>query len=389
MRTWRDPTTWDPGRTASAGEVITTALAYNNLLWYSSAGYTIECELCETWAITDNGLTHTFKLRKGVKFQTSGKELTSADIKWNLEKWAGRIDGIKSPRTGPIDDYMDVIQTPDDYTVVVKMKRPAPAFATFIANDYVGIVEKDTTQAQLKAGPYGTGPYKLKTLIPGADIIFVPNPNYWKPGLPYLNEMHKVVIATSSEPAVRAAFVANQIDYSDVRVSPDLKPKYEEMAKKGDIKIWEQPHHWMEGLLINTNRAPFTDVRVRQAVNLAIDRDGYNQVVNFGTGVPIYFSYSIGEPWNPFKTEEEFRKLPGWAKTGPAKDAERAQAKKLLADAGFPNGFKMELITESASTPNEYFAGEMKKIGIDAQAVSKGNLFDQFFSTGNYDASAQ
>ncbi|MDP3061909.1 MAG: ABC transporter substrate-binding protein, partial [Chloroflexota bacterium] len=189
--------------------------------------------------------------------------------------------------------------------------------------------------------------------------------------------------------AVRAAFVANQIDYSDVRVSPDLKPKYEEMAKKGDIKIWEQPHHWMEGLLINTKRPPFTDVRVRQAINLAIDRDGYNQVVNFGTGLLRYFSYSIGSPWNPFKTEEEFRKLPGWAKTGPAKDAERAQAKKLLADAGFPNGFKMELITEGASTANEYFAGELKKIGIDAQAVSKGNLFDQFFTEGKYDASAQ
>ncbi len=398
MRTWRDPTTYDPGRTSSAGEVIVTAPVYNNLIWYNSAGYTIECELCTTWDITDNGNTHTFKLRQGVKF-ADGKELTSADIKWNLEKWAGRIDGVKSPRTGPIDNYIGTIDTPDPYTVVVKMKQPAPAFPVFLANDYAGIVQKDRTQAELKVAPYGTGPFRIKTIVPGADIVLERNPNYWKPGLPYLDEMHKVIIATTAEPAVRAAFVANQIDYSDVRVSPDLKPRYEELAAKGEIKIWEQPHHWMEGLLLNTaaktkdgvkRDAPLDNVKVRQAINLAIDRDGYNQVVLFGTGIARFFGYSIGSPWNPYKTVDEMRAaLPGWAKTGPAKDAEREQAKKLMAEAGYANGFTMEIIAEGDSTANIYFAGELAKIGITAKNVSKGNLFDQFFSKGDYDASGQ
>ena len=364
------------------------ALAYNNLLWFTDDQGTIGCELCTSWEISPDSLTHTFKLHQGVKFH-SGEELTSADVKWTIEKWMGKIDGVASPRIGPIASYVDTVEAPDPYTVVVRMKRPAPSFPVFIAHDYGAIIKKDSTQEQLKAGPQGTGPFIVKQHIRDSSITYERNPNYFKPGLPYLDQIELVIIR--DEPAVRTAFATGNIDWTDIWPDPSLKPRYDQLEAEGKIKQWRHPHHWMQGLAINVTAPPLNDPRVRQAINLALDRDSYEQVILFGFGGRArYWAWPVGSPWNPYQSEDELRRsLPGWARTGPDKEAERQQAKQLLAEAGYPNGFNMELLTESNPRTNEWVASQLQTIGIRATVVTRGDIFDELFAKGEYDAASQ
>ena len=121
------------------------------------------------------------------------------------------MDGFQSPRIGTIKVYVDRVEAPDKYTVKVYMKQPAPAFASFIANDYGSLIEPGLDAVAMKLKPSGTGAYILDRQFAGSLMVFKPNPNYWKPGLPYLDELQQIVL---SNPALGPALIAGQIDYS-------------------------------------------------------------------------------------------------------------------------------------------------------------------------------
>ncbi|MDP2948570.1 MAG: ABC transporter substrate-binding protein [Chloroflexota bacterium] len=390
----RDPVSWDPGRTASLEEIISTALVTNNLLWYRYHTNIIECELCESWEISPDAKVHTFKIRQGIKFQ-SGTVLDAAVIKYNLEKWQGLIDGFQSPRTGTIKVYVDRIEAPDKYTVKVYLKQPAPAFPEFIASDYAGIIEPGLDAVAMKLKPSGTGPYILDRQFPGSLQIFKPNPNYFKPGLPYLDELQQIIL---NDPAVGPALIAGQVDYAYLRFSRDALDGIDRMVKQGKMYFASEPHNWLATLTMNNGSGPTADVRVRKAIDLATDRTAWNDTIYFGRGITglmfrgSSFKWLVGMEYAgvTLNTPEDIWKLPGW---NPAtKEQDRQKARDLLAQAGYTasNPLKLKGIIQALPRPaSEFFAADMKKVGIEESLTVVGEVLDQMMVDHTYEVAEQ
>jgi peptide/nickel transport system substrate-binding protein len=361
-----DPPTLDPHQEGTFATLQVVAPLYSTLLQIDPYSYPkIIGDVATDWKISSDGLTYTFTLRPGIRFH-DGSPLAAADVKASYDKIVFPPDGVRSIRKNA---YVAIssVEAPDPSTVVFKLKFPSASVLDNLASPWNVIYPKkylDKDPNQFKTSVMGSGPFKLKSYTRGATFEGERNPDYFVKDRPYLNG-YKFFI--SPETAVRAAAIRSGRAYIEFR---DLPLSEVEAIKRqlGDkVVVQHTPMVGQFGIAINNTIKPFTDVRVRRALTLGLDRYTAGKVLFPLTGLKhVGGLMRPGTEWA--LPPAELEKLPGFWR-----DAEksRAEAKKLLAEAGYPNGFKVVLKNRNVKLPYQDFAvfviQEWRKIGIEAE----------------------
>lgn len=334
-----DPANWDVIGTTTGRVFVPTNPCYNGLIQFNPLKPTeIIPDLAESWQISDDYLTYTFKLRSGVTWH-DGMPFTSADVKKTF-------DTVKSPPTGQASPRQFVfrsvssIEAPDKSTIVLKLASPTPSLLANLANGVLVICPAHILEAKgnMEADLIGTGPFKLKEYIRGVSIELERNPNYHIPDRPYLDGIKVFIVPDSS--TVFNYFRTGQIHLYDA-MSPAAAADAE--AQFGDkIKILREIGTGFDGIAMNSQRPPFDDARVREAVSLAFNRQNGIDVLWKGGGVASgAFPPSVWAlPADLLKTVSGFN---------PDHAANIRRAKELLTEAGYPNGFPTRMTARNNS----------------------------------------
>jgi len=331
-----DPPVIDPRLTQSVGLFQFATLTSNRLVRYpfadEAAGTTdlgLKGDLAESWQSNADARVWTFKLRQGVKWQNlpplNGRELVAADVKYCFEAYAK--EGVQAFTFQEIE----AIETPDRYTLRVHLKTPNTLFAHNVAEPVTVIFAREVLEedGDLKKRLIGTGPYILKEHTRKVRIVLARNPDYFDKGRPYIDEY--VILSAPDSATRQAAFRTGQSDILWV-----ASPSEAEMIRRTnpsvvvqEIKNTLAPF----GLALAQDRAPFNDLRVRRAISMAIDRQKQVDTVFEGHGM-----LGWGVPYIYYQD-----KPPTAAQLGPWWQFRPAEAKRLLAEAGHPNGFETTL----------------------------------------------
>lgn len=362
-----NPDTLDPQKTAGTLTFQVLKSVYDTLVEPDPAGQIVPA-LAERWEVSADGRTWTFTLRQGVVFH-NGDRLTSRDVRATALRLLAKETA--SPKA---IDYKVVaaVETPDDDTVVFKLSEPnAPLLAT-LASGWSAILPKSLIDSGHDFGsrPVGTGPFLLKEWVRDSRVVLVKNPNYWMKGLPRLDS---VVIHIITEPSVAVqGLLSGQIDVA-YRIDGKYVPQLQANA---DTKVESPLSANILVASLNCSRPPLNDLRVRQAINYAVDKQKVLDVAYGGGKIggtfmdyssPYYKDFSQLYPFNPQK------------------------AKALLAEAGVPKERVFELFL-----PQNYDihvkAGEMIQamltaVGLNVQIrlVDWSTWISDVYTKANFD----
>jgi len=343
---------------------------YSNLVVYDQTKRlgrveTIVPELAEKWSWQDNYRNLVFFLRRDVKWH-DGQPFTSKDVKFTFDVVREAADAPGKLRINPRKEWyanVEAIEAPDPYTVVFRLKRPQPSLVAMLASGYSPVLPAHVPLAEHRSRCIGTGPFKFKEWKRGQSVELVRNPDYFVKGRPYLDGVRYTVIVERGTRV--AALQAGQID---VAYPGETTLSIAEQLKKAvpGMVLTETASNVSENLLLNTRKPPFDNVKVRRALSFAIDRRTYTQTVHRGAAV---IGASLApKPWGVWGLlDRDLNQLPGYG--GAA--AGRAQARKLLAEAGFgpSNPLKVELVTRAIAIYLD-FAGfvvsDLKQVGVEA-----------------------
>ena len=337
-------------------------------------------DLAEKWELSPDGKSYTFTLHKGVKFH-NGNPFTSADVKFSLERMKDPPKGVNSPRQTTLA-AISSIETPNDYTVKLNLRRPSPSLLVNLAGGFMGMYDKEWVESKGQDGPKkemnGTGPYKLKEYIRGTSVEVERNPGYWVEGRPYLDGIKLFIIPDAGTRL--AALRAGQIMILGVTAT-ELKSLEGAMSDK--LTFQRGVNLGFNSLSMNVKRRPFDDPKVREAVNLAIDRNAAVQILAEGEG-EVGGYMMPGGAWG--LPQAELLKLPGYGKD---KAADLERAKKLLAEAGYPNGFDTKIQTRNLQGYQDlsvFLIDQLKKVGIrvEAKFFETAQAYDLCFK-GDFD----
>ncbi|MDP2953250.1 MAG: ABC transporter substrate-binding protein, partial [Chloroflexota bacterium] len=318
-------------------------------------------DLAERWEVSPDGKAYTFHLRRGVKFH-DGSALTSADVKASFDRQVSPPKGVFSRRQAYFD-AVEKIETPDANTVRFVLKRPQAAFPNILSVPFNAIFPKALLDAKgdMKKDIMGTGPFKFKGYDRGVQFEVERNPDYYAPGRPYLDGVVRYMILDAS--SAKGAFVTGRLDLLTPILPFDLKELEQWKKQAPDTVVTSSPSPAVFAFIPNLTRKPWNDIRVRRAVMLGLDKDALMQLHLPGRGTRGGFM--TPGPWAI--PQEELFKVPGWGKTTPE---DIAQAKKLLAEAGYPDGFTAGHVERNIG---EYvdqavtFKAELAKIGINLE----------------------
>src|SRR5437870_547285 len=346
-----DAPSLDPHQESTFATLQMVAPLYSTLIQVDPLSYPkIIGDAASEWKIAPDGLTYTFKIRHGIKFH-DGSSLTAVDVKASYDKLVFPPEGVRSVRKNAYATITS-IETPDPNTVVFKLKYASASLLDNLASPWNVIYPKkylDRDPNYFLKNVMGSGPFKFKAYTRGATFEGERNPDYFVKDRPYLNG-YKFFI--SPETSVRAAAIRSGRAYIEFR---DLPLSEVEAIKRqlGDkVAVQHTPLVGQWGIAINNTIKPFTDVRVRRALTLGIDRYTAGRVLFPLTGLKhVGGLMRPGTDWA--MPPAELEKLPGFSR-----DAERnrAEAKKLLAEAGYPNGFKVVLKDRNVKLPYQDFA---------------------------------
>lgn len=347
---------------------------YSRLMDYEPGTAKLVPSLAESFEVSPDGLTYTFKLRKGVKF-SNGRELVASDVKWSIERAVNpKTQGPGAGFFGAIAGFDDVaggksevlsgIETPDEGTVVFHLSRPDATFLHVLAINFASVVPKEAVEAaggDFGKKPVGSGTLVLKDWTIGQRLVFERNPDYFVKGMPHVD---KVTVEVGQEPLVALL----RLQKGEVDIAGDGIPpaKFLEIKNSPDgaqmIVDGEQLHTGY--ITLNTHVKPFDNVKVRQAVNMAINKERITRILN-GRATPA------NQPLPPL--------MPGYDKsfTGYAYDVEKAKA--TLAEAGLPDGFETVLYaTNTDPQPRiaQAIQQDLAAIGIKAEVrtLAQGNV---------------
>ncbi len=341
---------------------------FDGLMDYEPGTTILKKDLAEDYTISDDGKTFTFTLRKGVAFH-NGREMTAEDVKYSLDRvtnpatqspgagFFGSIEGYDDMASGAADSLSGVTVI-DPYTVEIKLSRPDATFLHVMAINFSSIVPKEEAEKygpDFGKNPVGTGAFKLAEWTLGQKLVFARNTDYWNAGVPKLDQ---ITFEVGQEPIVALL----RLQQGEVDIPGDGIPpaKFLEVTQDPTYKdfVIEGGQLHTGYITMNVKMPPFDDVKVRQAVNMAINKDRIIRIIN-GRAVPA------NQPLPP--------SMPGYADDyeGYAFDPEAAKA--LLAEAGFPDGFETELFVYNTD-PNpriaQSFQQDLAGIGIKAEIRS-------------------
>jgi peptide/nickel transport system substrate-binding protein len=368
---------------------------YNNLLLYDSlkASESLDSvvpELAESWQWSGDKRNLTFKLRQGVTFH-DGKPFTSADVKYtfDLVRGATALKMKFSPRTLWYFNVED-IQTHGDREVTFKLKRPQPSLMAMLATGFSPVYPAHVPPAELRARIMGTGPFMLKEYQPERYVLLVRNPKYFVPGRPYLDSVRYDVVPKRETRL--AALAAKQ---SDVDVPSETSKPFMEALKGMAPAIVYRATTRTEfmNVILNTNKAPFDNARLRQAVSLAFDRAAFAK--SLYQGDLLLGGVMIPPPdGNWGLPPDQLARLPGYGDAASGKE----RAREIMAELGYSaaNPLRIKLVTRATAYYVDaavWAIGELKSVWIEAelQQVDTAVLYGVFarrdfavalFSTG-------
>ncbi|MGR9229528.1 ABC transporter substrate-binding protein [Rhizobium leguminosarum] len=347
---------------------------YSRLMDYAPGTPNPVPSLAESFTVSPDGLTYTFKLHKGVKF-SNGREVVASDVKYSIERavdpktqgpgagFFGAIKGFEE-ETGGKTTTLSGIETPDDSTVIFNLSRPDATFLHVLAINFASVVPKEAVEAaagDFGKKPVGSGTFILKDWTIGQQLVFERNKDYFVKGVPYIDSFK---VEVGQEPLVALL----RLQKGEVDIAGDGIPpaKFLEIKNSADgaqmIVDGEQLHTGY--LTLNTKVKPFDNVKVRQALNMAINKDRITRILN-GRATPA------NQPLPPL--------MPGYDKafTGYAYDV--AKAKALLAEAGYPDGFETVLYsTNTDPQPRiaQAIQQDLAAVGVKAEvrALAQANV---------------
>lgn len=348
-----DPVGLDPALSGTYATNLVTELVYAGLVQYDKE-MNIVPDMAESVEISEDHLSYTFKLRPGILFH-NGQEMTSDDVKFTIER-------VRDPKTGAFSqfrvDTVDSIETPDKYTVKLNLNAVTSTLLASLASPYLAIESRAEVEklGDLMSTMIGTGPFKFVSYEPKKVLTLEKNPDYYIEGQPYLDRLEIQFIEddTSRINALRTG----AIDF--VQSVPFKLVKALETAPGIVTAKPVETCRW-SFIGFNNKRPPFDNPKVRQALSHAMNRQASVQAGYFGLAAPI-----LGGP------------IPPWSWAYPDQEFFSAtpnveEAKKLLAEAGFPNGFKTTITTSGVYSENLAEAvvnqDAFKAIGVDCELI--------------------
>jgi peptide/nickel transport system substrate-binding protein len=334
-----DPQAVDDGESAHVIENV-----YEGLVAFGSGTTQIVPALAEKWETSPDGLVWTFRMRPGVQFH-DGTPVDAEAVRFTMQRLFDASGPTRPPEV-PYREYFTgciaSIEAPDPATVVFRLKEPYAPFLPNLCMFSAGIVSPTAVKASGGADfgkkPVGAGPFRfLEWNVGEKKITLVRNEKYWR-GAPALE---KVVFLTIPDNNARlSALRAGSCNWMTGLNPEDL----EACRKDPKLKLWTAPAPNVGYLAMNTLKEPFTDVRVRRAVSLAVDRKKLVDALYFGAGIPAVHPMAPGTL--------------GYDESVPLPAPDPAKAKALLAEAGFPEGFDTELYC--MPNPRPYYPNPQK-----------------------------
>lgn len=314
---------FDPAFNSGYANEAAIVLMYEPLVQVdmSDPTFALQPMLAESWTVSEDGLAWTFRLRQGVKFH-HGTGMSAQDVVYSYTRI---LDPALGSPTRTLLNGIASVTAVDEFTVLIQLTAPDFSLIYKLRWAPLSILPHDRSAEQLATAPSGTGPFMFVAHEPGTSMTFARNPNYWDADLPYLDEVHHLYLPESTTQI--AGLTSDTLDVVTQLGVENIAA----LADNPLVKVHQGLASTYMVFAMRVDQEPFTDVRVRQALKLVMDRPGLVQGVLQGYGVvgndqPI-------PPGNPYAVE-----LPA-----PTRNIE--QAKALLTAAGYPDGLSLTLYT--------------------------------------------
>jgi peptide/nickel transport system substrate-binding protein len=331
----------DPAHTTTGDAYMLTQAIFSNLTRVDE-NLEPQPQLARSWEPNADSTVWTFRLVAGAKFH-NGREVTADDVVFS-------VDRILDPKTaspgakalGPIKK----VRAADKHTVVFELTGPYADLPLQLGNTFARIVAKENMDA-ISHAPIGSGPFKLKEYVTGTRVVLVRNPDYFEKGLPYLDEIHQVYLKEYAAQISALSTGEIHVMYlAPTEVLPQLK-------QDPGVEVLQVPAPSFQPIEMFVSQPPFNDVRVRQALRLAVDRKAMMEVATGGYG-----TLGNDTPVGPASR---------WFNKGiPQRGRDVKAAKELLAKAGHPNGLDLVLYTSSGRPGLEEAAVVMRETAKEA-----------------------
>jgi peptide/nickel transport system substrate-binding protein len=321
-------------------------------------------DLAESWVLSEDGNDLTFKFRSGVKWHDA-KPFTAADVKCTWDLLQGKVkDKLRLNAREAWWGNLKEVTADSELQATFHLKRPQPSFLALLASGFTPVYPCHVSASQMRQHPIGTGPFKFVEFKPNQSIKVVKNPDYWKPGRPYLDAIEWTIIPNRSTQLL--AFVAGQYDMTfpyEVTI-PMLKDVKSQMP---DAVCETGPQNVAPNLLI-TQKPPFDNMDLRRAIALSLDRKAFIDILGEGQG--DIGTAMLPGPEGVWAMPKEMRdKLPGYS---PDVAGSRAEAQKIMRSLGYgpDNRLSIKISARNLSIyrdPAAIVADQLKNIWIDAE----------------------
>jgi peptide/nickel transport system substrate-binding protein len=382
-----EPPSYDAHAEETFGLIHPMAPHYSTLLRvdpFDKTGTKPVGDLAESWTISKEGLVYTFKLRHGVKFH-DGSEMTSKDVKASYDKIIFPPAGVKSLRK---DAYrsVEVVEAPDAYTVRFRLKYPESSFLLNLASPWNWIYKADILAKDMHwyaKNVMGTGPFTFVEHVKGSHWVGKKNPNYWDKGKPYLDGYRAMFMSSS---AAQVAAIRGERAHIQFRGFSPAERDQLTQAMGNKITVQESPWDCLNFVSMHHEKKPFDDKRVRRALSLALDRYEGSEALSKITLVKDVAGIIV--PGTPYATPPaELEMLAGY---GRDINKNRAEAKRLLKEAGVPEGFSFVFKNRGIEHPYAklgiWLIDQWKHIGLNVrQEVIEASAYHPMLKRGDFD----
>ncbi len=382
-----EPPSYDAHQEETFGVTHPMAPHYNTLLRvdpFDKTGTKPVGDLAESWTVSKDGLVYTFKIRKGVKFH-DGSEMTSKDVKASYDKILHPPAGVKSLRKEAYS-AIAALEAPDPHTFVIKLKYGESSMLLNLASPWNWIYKADILAKDphwYEKNVMGTGPFKFVEHVRGSHWVGKKNPDYWDKGKPYLDGYRAIFISSSSAQVAAIRGERAQIQFRGFSPA-DRETLVQALGPR--ITVQESPWDCVLLVAMNHDRKPFDDRRVRKALTLALDR--WEASKNLSKIAIVKEVAGIQVPGTPWATPpEELQKLAGYGRDSVAA---RAEARRLLREAGIPEGFAFTFKNRGIPQPYQplgiWLVDQWRQVGLNVkQETIEASAHHPMLTRGDFD----